>query len=218
MKPSQATTASLVLILIGALVLLGMNLLNPAKGDGSAAGGFITLPDSSTLEPTAIPVLLPDAQLEVVTVFKITDHVNDRVFSASTNKDGTWRITRAPKGVDTSLIADGGRISSAVTGLPALVPSRVLSGIEDLTTFGLGEGKRSYTLEMTIGNGNYTLWIGDQNPGETGYYTQLKDKSDVYLIPTYALSSIIGLLDNPPLVTATPSLEMTPTVGVTPTP
>jgi hypothetical protein len=110
------------------------------------------------------------------------------------------------------MVPDPMRILSAAGQLASITPTRTLSQVEALSTYGLGSSPH-YTIEFSTNMGNdYTLYVGEQNPAGTSYYVQLPDEPEVYLVSSYTLSPLLEFLTDPPLTAPTP----TPTATATP--
>jgi hypothetical protein len=163
--------------------------------------------------PTPAALLFPDAQAGTVTKVQVKDNTTQDIFAAE-NKDGKWTILTAPKGSDTGLGVDESRITNALASIPSIQPTRSLTGIESLATYGLGDTSK-YIIALTISGRDYTLTVGSKNPGDSDYYVQLSNVSDIYLVGTYYLDSVIELLTQPPYIQPTPDPNVTPTVAPT---
>lgn len=158
-------------------------------------------------EAEALPeqpeVLFPAAVVDVVESLYVTSNETGEVFSAALQDDASWTILEAVEGSDTGLGVDEERLLRAVYSLPTLTPTRVLSDIEVLATYGLINP--AYTIRFTTsGGGEYTLDVGSPNPGETAYYVRLPgDSSTVYLISKFSLDPIIEFVEQPPYLQPT---------------
>lgn len=163
--------------------------------------------------------LFPDAQSEQVTRIEVISSETDQRFVAELQDDGTWAILEAPEGTDTSLPVDQQRLSNGLAYVPQMAPTRLLSSVEELATYGLGD-EVSYTIHLTIGDTEYTLLIGLKNISESDYYVQLEGSAGIYLIGTYNIDPLISFLEEPPYMTVTPTTEVTatPTPEATETP
>jgi hypothetical protein len=88
--------------------------------------------------------------------------------------------------------------------LASITPTRTLSQVEALSTYGLGDDPH-YTIEFTTNAGNdYTLYVGEMNPAGTSYYVGFPDQPEVHLVSAFSLSSLLGFLTDPPLTVPTP--------------
>jgi hypothetical protein len=108
------------------------------------------------------------------------------------------------------LVPDSTRILSAAGLLASITPTRTLSQVEALSTYGLGSEPR-YTIDFSTNTGSdYTLYVGELNPAGTSYYVQLPDQPEVHLVSAYMLSSLLEFLTDPPLTVPTPTPTVTP--------
>ncbi|MBN1309768.1 MAG: DUF4340 domain-containing protein [Anaerolineae bacterium] len=195
MTPTKRLVVALVFLLIAAGIFIVVNKVD--------LGG--TEDDVATPTPRAL--LFPDIQGEV-TMVRVTDNTTQDVFVVE-KKEEAWAILEAPEGSDTGLGVDEMRITNALTAIPGLQPSRTLTSLESLATYGLGD-EAEYNIVFTIGPDDYTLIVGSKNPGGTDYYVQLSTASNVHLISTYSLDSIIRWLTDPPYIQPTPDPNVTP--------
>lgn len=151
-------------------------------------------------------VLFEEAQTKEVVNLQVIDNEAGQVLNATKLEDGTWAIAEAPEGSDTNLDVDELRITTAITTLQFLTSSRTLTEIESFIAYGLDEPR--YTVIFSTEDGDqYTLYVGSTNPGETSYYVRLPRSSEVHLIPSYSLETVIGLIETPPLIEPTPTEE-----------
>ncbi len=205
MNRNQRLTATLIIGLIAvALVLVVILALNR---DEEVDGG-----EGAETTDEAPGQLFPEAGFdESVTRVRVVDNESGVAITALLDPETlTWSIDGAPEGSDTGLGVDGDRIMQAVFSLPTLTPSRVLTEIESLGTYGLEEA--AYRIEFTTTAGrSYTLDIGAANPGGAAYYVRIPDSPDVYLIPVYNLDPVLGWLETPPFLQPTPDPNATPT-------
>lgn len=197
MSPMKRLVIALVLLVLAVTMIV---LVNKGVIGGESA--------SKTPEPTTTAPLFSASVVEEVTKVQVKDNTTGSLVVAE-KKDGNWTILEAPKDSDTGLGVDQERISNALVSVPSLQPSRTLSGIEALATYGLGD-KAQYMIALTIGDQPYTLTVGSKNPGAMDYYVQLGEISDVYLVSTYYLDPVIELLTTPPYIQPTPDPNVTP--------
>jgi len=106
--------------------------------------------------------------------------------------DGEWRVV-APEEREASQV----RVDFLLDDVAEPTPERALEDVGDLTAFGLGDPQARLTVGVDDGT-TFELFIGDQNPGGTGYYTQLPDSSAVYLLGSSSVDQLFRLIDDPP--------------------
>jgi uncharacterized protein DUF4340 len=163
--------------------------------------------------PTPQATFFENVTATDITKVVVIDTTTRKTLVAQMQKDGTWGILKAPQGADTGLGIDQARITNALASVPFIVPSRTLSDIESLGTYGL-DADGTYEIEFTIKGKVYTLIIGNKNANQSDYYVRRLDKpSQVYLIGTYNLDALIDFVSKPPFIqpTATPGPSPTPT-------
>lgn len=161
--------------------------------------------------PTAgVEMLFPEDLLEAVLALRVVDHESGEVVEATSDDGQTWTLEELPADAPDDLPPDNDRINSALFGLPGILPRRVLSGIEAMAPYGLDDPRYTLTYRLTSGE-ERTLYIGEESPTATGYYVRLVEDvsagAAVYVIPTATLSSVIGFVDDPPLLYPTPTPE-----------
>jgi hypothetical protein len=174
-------------------------------------------PEVDTTAEAETVDLFPDAVFGVVEAFSVTDNETGETFAASIDEGSAeWVIEEMPTEADPALVVDSNAITGSLFSLPSLQSSRVLSEIEALAPYGLDEAHYTITFRVTSG-AEHTLYVGSMNPTGTGYYVRLSEDIDltqeVYLVDTYSLDSVIGFLENPPMVEPTPEVEETPEEG-----
>lgn len=204
MSPTKRLVIALVFLVIAAAIFVAVN-----KGIIGQVGEETPVPTPRS------PIFSVDPTAEVTRVQVKDNETGSSVVAEK--KDGKWAVLEAPEKSDTGLGVDEARISNALAIMPSLMPSRTISGIEALATYGLGD-KAKYTVTMLIGDKEYTLIIGSKNPGASDYYVQLPGFSDVYLISTYSLDPVIELLSKPPYIQPTLDPNVTPSATPTGTP
>lgn len=206
MSPMKRLVIALVFLLFAVVIIIVVNKVDVSK----------IVRGEETAVPTLPVSLFPSSTYDEVTRVQVKDNTTDGIFAAE-KKEGVWVILEAPEDSDTGLGVDQERISNALVSVPAIQPSRTLSGIEGLAIYGLGD-EAQYRIALTIGGQEYTLIIGSTNPGAMNYYVQLEGVSDVYLVSTYSLDAVIELLADPPYIQPTPDPDVTPSAtpeGVT---
>jgi hypothetical protein len=198
MSPMKRLVVALVFLLFAVVIFILVS-----KVDMSTIGG-----GDETAIPTLAVSLFSASSTGEVTRIQVKDNTTGDIFAAE-KKEGIWVILEAPEDSDTGLGIDQERTTNALVMVPAIQPSRTLSGIEALATYGLGDAAQ-YTITLTIGDREYTLTVGSLNPGASDYYIQLEGVRDVYLVPSYNLSPVIELLSSPPYIQPTPDPNVTP--------
>lgn len=151
------------------------------------------------------------------------ERVGDRVIEFKTDEQGKWKITW-PEGLQT----DSDATASSLSSLAAMPLVTTLEKTPDLAAMGLDQP--AYRILVTTSDGkSYVANIGKATPTNSGYYV-LGSSRNVSVVSTYSLDSILGLVDNPPLLQATPTPEastespigtpdaLTPATLATPTP
>jgi len=195
MTPIKRLTIALVFLLIAAAIFVAIKQFDIGGSED----------DDTT--PTPVALLFPDARGEVTRV-QVKDNSTQDIFVME-KQDEVWTILEAPEGSDTGLGVDEMRVSTALTSLPSVQPSRTLTSLESLATYGLGD-EAVYIITLTIGVDDYTLKVGSKTPSSTDYYVQLSAPGSVYLVGTYYLDSIIQWLTEPPYLQPTPDPDVTP--------
>jgi len=185
------------LILLGvALALLGFVLLVERKQPASDEA-------QATPVPTELPVILY-LDAEQIQALRIVRTGSDERTELVRGADGQWQLT-APV-VEP---ADQDEVGYVLESLAFLQPSREISGTLALADYGLEPPAVTVTMEMKDGT-RHTVRLGDTNPSQSSYYTQVDDQPSVFLIPAYTGSQLERLLTEPPI-------QPTPTPAETPT-
>lgn len=158
--------------------------------------------------------LFPDTEGQAVISFRVVDNRTGEAFAASTDDGETWTVDEAPEGADTAPGVDNMRIFAAVSPLPTIQPTRVLSEIEALAPYGLEDARYPLTFRLTNGH-EHTLYVGERAPASAAYYARLTDAlgpaGEVYLIPAGALDPVLSFVEQPPVLIPTPEVEATGT-------
>lgn len=202
MERDKRLTSTLVIGVIAvALVAAFLIISNKDAAD--------TTPEDATPPPSA---LFPEEAFTTVTHIRVTDHSTGNVLEATLSADGSeWVINDAPEGSDAGLGVDYATISQAVTTLTTLTPTRTLSDIQSMATYGLEQA--AYTVEFnTSGGGSHSLEVGDQNPGGASYYIIADGSPEVGLVSSFSVDPVLNLIKTPPYIqpTATPGPSPTP--------
>lgn len=178
----------------------------------------VKVPFGGEAEPTPEPAepLFPDSQNDVAVAIEVADSETGETLAASSEDGQTWAIDQAPQGTDLSLPVDSARLTGVLIALPGVTPTRVLSEVEALAPYGLDSAR--YTVRFTTAGGRqHTLYVGALNPTGTDYYVRLTEDVGaagvVYLVPSYNLEQVLGLLSDPPVLAPTPTLEPPETEG-----
>lgn len=205
MKPNTRLSLGLIFGLL--VVLVGLILRT------NWVGGDIA---SRTPTITPRPKLLDLNALNITQLQVVDTTTNDR-FVAKRNAESKWDIVQAKQGVETKYGVDSVRIENAVSILASITANRSISQIEALADYGLDKPK--YQVIITASGKDISLLIGSENPDKSSYYVKTSITSDVYLISTFNLDSLIEFLTDPPYVKATPApgAELLTTPTETPT-
>jgi uncharacterized protein DUF4340 len=123
----------------------------------------------------------------------------------SLTKDGaSWKLVKPEQDPN----VDQAKVSSVVGQLSALKsPRSVAQAGEDITPYGLRNPQ--LTVVLSGGGKTETLIVGDKNVNGSQYYATRQEGSDVGLIPSSLVTTLIGMADTPPKATPTPSRAAT---------
>jgi hypothetical protein len=216
------------LTVVGVILLLFVGVVLVLKFVDLGGGAD----EESTTDLADMPdPLFPDDVFSTVTFVRLVDNQTGEVFQATGSEDDSlaWTIDEMPEltptptseateegaeeetgGEAEELVPDSTRILSAVGQLASITPTRTLSQVEALSTYGLGDDPH-YTIEFTTNAGNdYTLYVGEQNPAGTSYYVGLPGQPEVHLVSAFSLSPLLEFLTDPPLTVPTPIPSETP--------
>lgn len=115
---------------------------------------------------------------------------------------GEWWVTQPVTGV-----AQASTCDSLAYALAHLVVRRTITENptgEDLQTYGLSTP--SYEITVWWGSRTAQLAVGAHHPGGAYYVQRLADgPGAVLMVPDYALKEVLGILETPPLMEATPA-------------
>jgi hypothetical protein len=134
-----------------------------------------------------------------------------KIFYATRSGTESWTLVQP----EISSELDSILLESYVSQFISLTPlSRLEAG---LGLEALGLISPQYTIRLSlVDGGEKFLEIGELTPTGSGYYTRL-DNTDLIVIPTYNLESILALVEKPPLLpTPTPLSSPTPMDQVDP--
>ncbi|MBI3740901.1 MAG: DUF4340 domain-containing protein [Chloroflexi bacterium] len=180
--------------------------------------GFVFLVDQDkpsqqlNATPTATgiakPYLFPVASSDVQSI-EVRDLRAPRQVKV-TRTDAGWRI-ETPEQKE----GDDFKITQMLNRLITLQPSRVLSNVTDLKSFGF----ITATLEARITLTNteqYALTVGDKTTGGNDYYAVHTGGKIVFIVSQSVIDDLMAWFDAPPYQ-PTPTPTFTPTIPVTPT-
>jgi hypothetical protein len=104
------------------------------------------------------------------------------------------------------------RVNGSAYRLGRLAASQVITGVTDLAQYGLAPP--ALTITLTISNGEtVTVFTGAQTPvNDNRYLLRAADDQTVYLVYGLAVDELQRLLDDPPLVSASPVAATATTV------
>jgi hypothetical protein len=127
---------------------------------------------------------------------------------------GEW-VLEAPQ----AEAADDARVTQVLSNLVDVTPSRTFTEtVGPLEEYGLAEPSLEVTLRLADGR-TQVLRIGASNPQQTAYYAQVEGQQALHLVPSWLVTSLQELVDQPPVrPTPTPEPTVTPVETVTPTP
>lgn len=172
--------------------------------------GELRRPTPASATPTPAPVWnLAKDQIAGLTV-----RSSDKETRVVRSAQGEWTL-EAP----TQEPADGERIGRVLDNLATLSPTRTFTETAGtLEEYGLTQPALEVILQLADGS-TRTLRIGASNPQQTAYYAQVEGATEVHLLPSWLITSLRDLLEQPPVrPTPTPTLTATPTPEATATP
>jgi hypothetical protein len=121
------------------------------------------------------------------------------------NDFSNWNIDQ-----NTEAPADAGKVMQVLTELQSLKAVSKLELPKDENAMGIGAGSKKVTL--VVGSGSTTeIILGDKTATGSGYY--IKVDGSMYIVDTYSLENVIGLLTMDSMVkkTETPTMQVTET-------
>ncbi len=186
----RSTWIALALFAVLAGVAYGATRYKLQKSEGEAT-------------PSATPVELVSFSLNDVVGVEIQGPGQTVVLRRSDPK-ADWQVVQpAPQGNE---FADQQRIISAVYSLIAPSVLTTLSNTSDLKALGLD--KPTYIIKVRLKDGQtWQMNVGNQTPIQSGYYVQVGKQ--IAVVDKYSLSSVLELLQSPPLATPFPTPEVT---------
>jgi len=150
-------------------------------------------------------------EAEEIESLTVTDNREDKTGRIVKDEGGTWRVEEpSPDEADVS------RVERLIEQVAEITARRAVEEVGDLSPFGLAEPL--FTARVGLKGGREeVLQIGEQNPQGTATYVRREGDGTVYLVGTYVVNQLKGLITNPPFK-PTPTPTRTPTPEVTPTP
>ncbi|MBI2865152.1 MAG: DUF4340 domain-containing protein [Chloroflexi bacterium] len=156
------------------------------------------------------------------------DTSNLKVFNLETGSIRSLEVRQAGKNVLVKRNSQGGwdlaepeqfegdnpRLVNAVETAATLTASRVFTATEVGSLADYGLDKPETRVIIGVGSNDYAeLLVGNQNPGGSGSYVKRPDSDNVYLVDSYWINVLKGLLIELPKAkpTPTPFPEPSPT-------
>jgi len=183
---------AIILLILLALVIGGYFLIKNRPGE-----------EEEVTPTTTTAMLIQESEHGNLTLLEITDNSTGTAIGLKRFSDGKWFII-AP----IEMPADQGEVTAAETQIFALKVLSSLESTSDFSAFGLSTP--AYVISLTFEDGTeQSILVGTKTPTSSGYYVQEDGK--VYVVSTYSLDGILGLVNSPPyLATPTPSPSDTP--------
>jgi hypothetical protein len=141
---------------------------------------------------------------EQVSGVRLEDRANGRAVELAKDAAGTWSMVEpGPQP------ADQAAATTATSGLTSLTVNTTLTTTTDLAPFGVLSPTYRLTVNLTDGR-VLAAAIGDKAPTGSTYYVLRDGEGTIVTVNAFGLDSIIGMLENPPIVpTATPTATST---------
>jgi hypothetical protein len=132
-----------------------------------------------------------------ITGMRLEDRANDRAVELAKDASGAWSLQEpGPQPAEQTSAA------SAISGLTNLAVNTTITTTTELSPFGVLSP--TYRLRVSLTDGRQLVAdIGDKAPTGTAYYVLREGETNVVTINTFGLDTLIGLLDNPPIVPPT---------------
>jgi hypothetical protein len=166
--------------------------------------------EATQTAPTPEPLWVYDAA--EVRGLRIEDLKGGKVVEVQRDPDVAWRLIQPDDEP-----ADAGRVEQAVTWLRSPGVSRVLAGQEDLAVFGLADPATRVTLVLQDGTTrSFDVGAPTGIAGKT--YIKVSGGDAIQVVSGYSLDDVTGLLDDPPIISPTPTLTPQAEPGGTDTP
>jgi hypothetical protein len=177
-------TIGLVVIFAG-LLLYVLLVERPGAGGGEAT-------------PTApVTTYLWSLTADQITGMRLEDRASGRAVELAKDASGAWSLQEpGPQPAEQTSAA------SAISGLTSLAVNSTITTTTDLAPFGVLSP--TYQLQVSLSDGRRLVAaIGDKAPTGSAYYVLREGETNVVTINTFGIDSLIGLLDNPPVVPPT---------------
>jgi len=140
---------------------------------------------------------------------RIVDRIKNRsvAFAKSSANLGVWSVTEPEPAT-----ADQNAAASAAASLTNLHFSTTITTATDLNAFGVLSP--TYTIEIKLADGSQLkAAVGNKTPTNTGYYVLRGAETNVLVVDSGSLETVLKLLDTPPAVpTSTPTATPYPTL------
>jgi len=160
----------------------------------------------TTPTPTEIPSPLAGWKVDDTRLIKFEDP-NGQPMSLRMGKDfNTWSIDQ-----NMDVPVDAGKVMQVLTELQSMQPVSKLESSVDESAMGIGAGSKKVTLVDGSGS-TIEIIFGDKTATGSGDY--IKVGNAVYIVSTYAMENVYGLLTMDSMIKKTE----TPTVPVSETP
>lgn len=154
----------------------------------------------------ATPVPLWTLSAADVEMLRVEDPDSGEVVELHRDADELWVLVEPVTGA-----ADASLVESAVAWLESPVPTRTLDQVDDLDPYGLAEPRRIVEVELKDGS-SMILNVGREAPTGAVAYVRVDDRPEIHTMSIYALDTVLGLLDEIPLLAPTPTPTSSPTV------
>ncbi|NPA93776.1 MAG: DUF4340 domain-containing protein [Chloroflexi bacterium] len=195
----RSTWIALALFAVLAGVAYGANRYKSQKSGAEAT-------------PSATPVELVSFSLNDVVGVEIQGPDQTVVLRRS-DPEADWQVVQPTP--QKNEFANQQRIIAAVYNLIAPSVLTTLSDTSDLKALGLN--KPTYIIKVRLKDGQtWQMNVGNQTPIQSGYYVQVGKQ--IAVVDKYSLSSVLELLQAPPLATPFPTPEATGQANPTSTP
>ncbi|MEW6717724.1 MAG: DUF4340 domain-containing protein [Chloroflexota bacterium] len=170
---------------------------------------FLQRPGTSsetTPSPTSVAFLF-SLNAEEVAGFQITDDSGRSV--TLVHQEDVWTLLEPP-----AEDVDQMRVETAINQILSLRPLSNLG--DDMKLMLIGLETPQYTIRVQLVSGaEHILYIGDLTPINNGYYSRLVDGS-IVVLSKYVVDSLVGLLDQPPIMPTATLLPPTSTSTASP--
>lgn len=159
----------------------------------------------ATATATSIPAPLANVKVESTRLVKYEDPEGQPISLRMGVDFNFWNIDQ-----NSDVKADAGKVMQVITGLQSLQPVSKLESTKDEAAMGIGADSKKITLVDESGS-SIEIVLGDKTPTGSGYYIKVADS--IYIVNTYSLEAVTGLLTMDEMIkkTETPTLEVTGT-------